>query len=72
MASRCRSTGPRVVSMNFPDLQRMRYEVELVTEEPESRVELLHRNIQKFGTITNTLAKACDLSGTIRAIGDPS
>ena len=36
------------------------------------RIELLHRNIRKFGTITNTLGKACDLSGTIRAIATPS
>ncbi|MBT8470934.1 MAG: OsmC family protein [Deltaproteobacteria bacterium] len=55
-----------------PRIVRMRYELELVTDEPESRIELLHRNIQKFGTITNTLGKACDLSGTIRAIANPS
>jgi len=51
-----------------PHIARMRYELEIVTEEPEARVELLHRNIQKFGTITNTLSKACDVSGTIRAV----
>jgi hypothetical protein len=51
-----------------PHIARMRYELEIVTEEPEARVELLHRNIQKFGTITNTLSKACEVSGTIRAV----
>jgi len=51
-----------------PHIVRMRYELEVVTDEPEGRVELLHRNIQKFGTITNTLRKACDVSGTIRAV----
>ena len=51
-----------------PHIARMRYELEIVTEEPPARVELLHRNIQRFGTITNTLGKACDLSGTIRAV----
>jgi uncharacterized OsmC-like protein len=40
-----------------PRIVRMHYEL-----------ELLHRNIQKFGTITNTLGKACELSGTIRAV----
>jgi hypothetical protein len=30
-------------------------------------VELLHRNILRFGTITNTLAAACELTGTIEA-----
>jgi uncharacterized OsmC-like protein len=51
-----------------PRIVRMHYELEIVTEEPPARVELLHRNIQKFGTITNTLGKACELSGTIRAV----
>lgn len=50
-----------------PRIARMHYALEIVTEEPEARLELLHRNIQKFGTITNTLRMACDLSGTIRA-----
>jgi len=51
-----------------PHIARMRYELEIVTDEPAGRVELLHRNIQKFGTITNTLSKACALTGTIRAV----
>jgi uncharacterized OsmC-like protein len=51
-----------------PHIARMRYELEIVTEEPPARVELLHRNIQKFGTITNTLSKACEVTGTIRAV----
>ena len=51
-----------------PRIVHMRYELEVVTDEPEERVELLHRNIQKFGTITNTLRKACALDGTIRAV----
>jgi len=29
------------------------------TNEPDHRVQLLHRNILRFGTITNTLAAAC-------------
>lgn len=51
-----------------PHIARMRYELAIVTDEPEARVELLHRNIQRFGTITNTLAKSCEVSGTIRAV----
>ena len=55
---------PRIVSM--------RYSLRVVTEEPPQRVELLHRNILKYGTITNTLAAACELSGTIEAVApDP-
>ena len=55
-----------------PHIARMRYELEIITEEPEERVELLHRNIQKFGTITNTLSKACEVTGTIRAVAKGS
>lgn len=50
-----------------PHVARMRYELVILSDEPEARVELLHRNIQKYGTITNTLSKACEVRGTIRA-----
>jgi uncharacterized OsmC-like protein len=50
-----------------PRIVRMRYRLLVVTDEPPHRVELLHRNIQKFGTITNTLGAACDVSGEILA-----
>jgi hypothetical protein len=36
-------------------------------DRPWHRIELLHRDIQRFGTITNTLAAACELDGTIAA-----
>ena len=55
-----------------PHIARMRYDLQVVTDEPEARVELLHRNIQRFGTITNTLRKACEVSGTIRAVANGS
>ena len=50
-----------------PRMTRMRYRVEIVTDEAQSRIDLLHRNIRKYGTITNTLALACELSGEIVA-----
>ncbi|MBK9072762.1 MAG: hypothetical protein IPL79_17435 [Myxococcales bacterium] len=46
----------------------MSYHLRVVTDELAARVELLHRNIRKFGTISNTLAAACELTGTIEAI----
>lgn len=51
-----------------PHIARMRYELVVVSDETEARVELLHRNLQKYGTITNTLSKACDVRGTIRTV----
>jgi len=56
-----------------PKIVRIRYELSVVTDETPVRLELLHKNIRKFGTITNTLAGACDLDGTIVAIAsEPS
>ena len=51
-----------------PHIVRMRYRLRVVTDEPAAHVELLHKNIRKFGTITNTLAAACDVSGEIEAV----
>lgn len=51
-----------------PRLTRVRYRLEVVTDEPERRVDLLHRNIAKYGTIYNTVAAACDVSGEIVAV----
>ncbi len=48
-----------------PAMTSMHYRLELVTDEPPHRVELLHRNVRKFGTITNTLAAAVDLTGEV-------
>jgi uncharacterized OsmC-like protein len=50
-----------------PKMTRMRYRIEVVTDEPEHRVDLLHRNIRKHGTITNTLDVACELTGEMVA-----
>ena len=36
--------------------------------EPAARVDLLHENIRKFGTITNTLGAACELTGEIESL----
>jgi uncharacterized OsmC-like protein len=48
-----------------PPKIRVTYSLQLVTDEPEQRVELLHRNIRKYGTIYNTLAATCDVSGKV-------
>ncbi len=50
-----------------PRIVRARYALRILTDEPEHRLELPHRNILRFGTITNTLAAACELEGTIHA-----
>ena len=48
-----------------PRIARARYVLTLETDEPPHRVDLLQRNIERYGTITNTLAASCDLSGEV-------
>lgn len=49
-----------------PRLIRVDYELVVDTDETDVRLDLLHRNVQKFGTVYNTLAGAVNLTGTIR------
>jgi len=48
-----------------PKMTRLTYSLHLATDEPEQRVELLHLNIRRHGTIFNTLAATCDVSGDV-------
>jgi uncharacterized OsmC-like protein len=48
-----------------PRISRIRYRLQLMTDEPEQRLKLLERNLVQFGTIYNTLSRACDVSGEI-------
>lgn len=50
-----------------PRVVAVRYELRVTTDEPPHRVELLHRNLTSFGTIYNTIAAACRVSGEILA-----
>jgi uncharacterized OsmC-like protein len=45
------------------------YELRIVTDEPERRVELLHENLRRYGTVYNTLAAVCHVHG--RVVADP-
>jgi transposase len=47
-----------------PKMIRIAYFLQLVTDEPQHRVDLLHR-IRQHGTIYNTLAATCDVSGVV-------
>jgi len=49
-----------------PLIQRVDYELIVDTDEDDGRLELLHRNVRKYGTISNTVAAATVLEGTIR------
>jgi len=51
-----------------PRIVRAHYALQIVTDEPEHRLELLHRNILRFGTITNTLAAARCCRGQVAGL----
>jgi hypothetical protein len=42
------------------------YVLTVDTQETDQRLELLHKNIRKYGTISNTVAAATALNGIIR------
>ena len=48
-----------------PKMTRVRYSLRLITNEPAHRIDLLHRNIRQHGTIYNTLAATCEVSGEV-------
>ncbi|MDZ4868669.1 MAG: OsmC family protein [Alphaproteobacteria bacterium] len=48
-----------------PKIISVEYELVVDTDESDHRLELLHTNVRKFGTITNTIAAATTLTGRI-------
>lgn len=48
-----------------PKLISIRYEIIVDSDETDQRLDLLHRNILKYGTISNTLAAAVPLDGVL-------
>jgi len=49
-----------------PRMESITYEIIVDTDESTHRLELLHQNVQKFGTVFNTLAAGTTISGQIR------
>lgn len=49
-----------------PKLESISYEIIVDTDEPDRRLELLHENVRKYGTVFNTVAAGTQLSGTLR------
>ena len=52
---------PKIISID--------YELIVDTDEPDRRLELLHTNVRKYGTISNTVAAATGLTGRIARRG---
>ena len=48
-----------------PFMSSISYELIVDTDEVERRLDLLHQNVRKYGTISNTVAAATKLEGKI-------
>lgn len=48
-----------------PRMSDIDYEIVVDTDEDDRRIELLHANVRKYGTIFNTVSTAARLSGRI-------
>jgi hypothetical protein len=42
------------------------YELIIDTDEDDRRLDLLHQNVRRYGTISNTVAAAAKLEGVIK------
>jgi uncharacterized OsmC-like protein len=49
-----------------PRLESITYEIVVDTDELDRRLDLLHDNVRKFGTVFNTVSPGTDLAGTLR------
>ena len=49
-----------------PKMISVAYVLTVDTDESDQRLELLHKNVRKYGTISNTVAEAVNLTGEIR------
>ncbi|MFJ8630950.1 OsmC family protein [Streptomyces sp. NPDC093568] len=55
-----------------PKFTGFTYELRLVTNEPQRRIDLLHHNLRRYGTVYNTLAATCDVQGRIVTTPPPT
>lgn len=54
-----------------PKILSVEYDLIVDTDESDHSLELLHTNIRKYGTISNTVASALQLQGTIGKMARP-
>ena len=55
-----------------PFMSSITYDLIVDTDEDDRRLELLHQNVRKYGTISNTVAAATKLEGRIVRAGPVS
>ena len=52
-----------------PKMESISYEIIVDSDEPDRRLELLHDNVKKYGTVFNTVAPGTRLTGVLRRKG---
>ena len=55
---------------NPPRMENIIYDLTIYTNDDKLNVGLLKKNIEKFGTIYNTIKLSCSISGTIKTQKD--
>lgn len=48
-----------------PRMESISYEIHVDTDEPDRRLDLLHDNVKKYGTVFSTVAPGTTLSGVL-------
>ena len=51
-----------------PYLDNIHYELTIFTTDENLQVALLKKNLEKYGTIYNTVKKACSISGSVNLV----
>ena len=49
-------------------MESIKYEIIVESDESDRRLDLLHENVMKFGTVFNTLAPGTKLNGVIKRL----
>lgn len=49
-----------------PSMESIEYEIFVDTDEDDGRLELLHENVRKYGTVYNTVASGTELRGVMK------
>ncbi len=51
-----------------PGMESISYEILIDSDESDQRLELLHENVKKYGTVFNTVAPGTQLSGSLQRL----
>jgi uncharacterized OsmC-like protein len=55
-----------------PRMESISYEIIVDTDESERRLDLLHENVRKYGTVFNTVAPGTELAGVLHRKVEPA